>query len=812
MFKQKILSEIINKFIKVKIINFKIKLLLKSNFIILFFFILNCEASLLRYESYPIKTKNSNDIQNPNIETSNNISFSLTKNWITCNRAGTQEVIGFSGKGGDWIITKNLEWVRVSSESGTLNDFLVILVEENNTLYSRTDTLEISLGNEIQFIKITQHNEVDLDGNGLIEIYSLFDLDNMRYNLEGTSYKTKETRVLSKGLTIGCPLNKCHGYELKTDIDLNELNYKKQNLNFIFNQRQSWIPIGECFSETNCGTSNDKIFTADFEGNSFVIKNLFIEAKELNAQAFFSRIGKNTISNIGFTNAIVHGKNYASVLAGVMGDNQNKTKIINSYAIGAVNGRDNIGGLVGYQFNSIIKNSFVNGEVSSEIASADSADGVGGLVGKSLNSEISNCYTKGQVNTKGILAGGLIGTLGLDGKKSSLTDSYSASQIFGRLSGGLIGSLSKDSSLIGNNIYVDYTKSGGVVSNFNMGVGLVHNSIKFYSEYKNLNELTSLNIETLNWKTSNWNISNSNLPELKYDCNYSNKSLCENIIKNQDDIVPNISNVQNNKADEIIKLTSFTDLYWEPKENAKIYRILLGEYFDSSIRWYSIATTTNTFLKLNILNPNIYYFQVQSCNDDDFKNCGNWGPILKATIYVKGSFQIPTSPSPYFYTIPFGVTNTTIEISGGGGGKSCDKKDGGRASKIICKLDFNAGDELNFTIGAKAKGSSGSIVHNTLRTQINGETAMSWSSLCVSIDKAIGGGVGGDTEFRFQGSRVALAIGGDGGTTESFNGNPQTVGKGGLNTITNIINNPKCTIENNAGSVTEVDGYAKIYW
>ena len=637
----------------------------------------------------------------------------------------------------------------------------------------------------------------------------------MRYNLEGTSYKTKETRVLNKGLTIGCPLNKCHGYELKTDIDLNEINYKKQNLNFIFNQRQSWIPIGECFSETNCGTSKDKIFTADFEGNSFVIKNLYIDAKELNAQAFFSRIGKNTISNIGFTNAIVKGKNYASVLAGVMGDNLSKTKIINTYAIGTVNGKDNIGGLVGYQFNSIIKNSFVNGELSSQNAGGDGvdgADGVGGLVGKSINSEISNCYSKGQVNTTGIFAGGLIGILGIDENKSTLTDSYSASQIFGRLSGGLIGSLSKKSILNGNNIYVNFIKSGGVDSSSNLGVGLVHNSIKFYSEYKNLNELTFLNIETLKWNTSNWNISNSNLPELKYDCSYSNKSLCETIIKNQDDIVPNISKDQNNKADEIIKLNSFSELYWEPKANAKIYRILLGEYFDSSIRWYSIATSTNPYLKLNILNPNIYYFQVQSCYDNDFINCGNWGPILKAIIYVKGSFQVPTSPSPYFYTIPFGVTNTTIEISGGGGGKSCDKKDGGRASKIICNLDFNAGDEINFFIGNKASGSTGSLVHNTLRSEINGETAMSWSSTCVAIDKAIGGGVGGDTELRFEGKRIALAIGGDGGTTGSFNGDPLTVGKGGHNTITSIVNNPKCTIENNAGSLTEVDGYAIISW
>ena len=37
---------------------------------------------------------------------------------------------------------------------------------------------------------ITVVAAADADANGLIEIYSLADLHNMRYNLAGTSYKT----------------------------------------------------------------------------------------------------------------------------------------------------------------------------------------------------------------------------------------------------------------------------------------------------------------------------------------------------------------------------------------------------------------------------------------------------------------------------------------------------------------------------------------------------------------------------------------------------------------------------------------------
>ena len=63
----------------------------------------------------------------------------------------------------------------------------------------------------------------DADGNGLIEIYSLLDLHNMRYNLAGTSYETSDVPVENSS---GCPAllpgqdeGGCRGYELMRDLD-----------------------------------------------------------------------------------------------------------------------------------------------------------------------------------------------------------------------------------------------------------------------------------------------------------------------------------------------------------------------------------------------------------------------------------------------------------------------------------------------------------------------------------------------------------------------------------------------------------------
>ena len=53
--------------------------------------------------------------------------------------------------------------------------------------------------------------KVDADGDGLIDIWTLDQLNHIRHNLAGTSYKASAD---ASGNTKGCPQSGCNGYEL----------------------------------------------------------------------------------------------------------------------------------------------------------------------------------------------------------------------------------------------------------------------------------------------------------------------------------------------------------------------------------------------------------------------------------------------------------------------------------------------------------------------------------------------------------------------------------------------------------------------
>ena len=61
--------------------------------------------------------------------------------------------------------------------------------------------------------------DVDDDNDGLIEINTLDELDNIRHNLAGTSYKTS---AADPGNMNGAPAGGLNGYELARDLDFND--------------------------------------------------------------------------------------------------------------------------------------------------------------------------------------------------------------------------------------------------------------------------------------------------------------------------------------------------------------------------------------------------------------------------------------------------------------------------------------------------------------------------------------------------------------------------------------------------------------
>ena len=75
-------------------------------------------------------------------------------------------------------------------------------------------------GGEVTLIAmgtITDNDVADSNGNGLLDIANATELDNIRYNLAGTSYKATENDA---GDSSYCPTRGCNGYEIIYDIDL----------------------------------------------------------------------------------------------------------------------------------------------------------------------------------------------------------------------------------------------------------------------------------------------------------------------------------------------------------------------------------------------------------------------------------------------------------------------------------------------------------------------------------------------------------------------------------------------------------------
>ena len=106
--------------------------------------------------------------------------------------------------------------------------------------------------------------DVDADGDGLIEVASLYELDLIRNDLLGRSLD---------GDSTGCPaaeseLGGCIGYELMADLDFDTNSSGDFDAgDDFYNEGLGWLPIG----------TEAQPFTAIFVGNDHTISNLTID-------------------------------------------------------------------------------------------------------------------------------------------------------------------------------------------------------------------------------------------------------------------------------------------------------------------------------------------------------------------------------------------------------------------------------------------------------------------------------------------------------------------------------------------------------
>ncbi len=348
-------------------------------------------------------------------------------------------------------------------------------------------------------------NDADSDHDGLIDISTAQMLNNMRYDLAGTSYKTSAT---DQGDSSGCPAGGCSGYELTANIDLLGLldaNTSGQIetitktiagvmhtiIDVSSGQDESWVPVGD--NSTGDDTSR---FMGTFEGNGNTIANLWVNisssSSNVYAGLFGATGGSAKIHNVGVisggvsssSDSVVASSSYSGALVGFSSDS---LTITNSYFSGsggvsasayfAPSSSSYSGGLVGrvsYSSSLMITNSYFFG--SGGVSASGLVSRSGGLVGFSSDSlTITNSYFSGNggvsasaYSAASASSGGLVGqstdSLTITNSYFSGSGGVSASATFGHssssYSGGLVGRVSYFSSLMITNSY--FSGSGGV--------------------------------------------------------------------------------------------------------------------------------------------------------------------------------------------------------------------------------------------------------------------------------------------------------------------------------------------------------------
>ena len=296
------------------------------------------------------------------------------------------------------------------------------------------------------------NGEYDADGDRLIEISNLEQLNAVRYDLSdgnGRPDDSDDARAYraafptSSGESV-C-VRACRGYELTSSLDFNSPDsYSAGAVDPEWNGGDGWLPINDDSSGLN----------AEFEGNGHTIFNLYIHRQDTDRVGLFARVGgSGIIRNAGVVNAEMEGRGYAGILAGsnsgtitdsyatgsvsgdnhvggLVGDNSSGGAISASYATGSASGDNHVGGLVGYNSGGAISASYATG-------SASGIDDVGGLVGEN-SGVITASYATGSVSGRDNYVGGLVGD---NSGGAAITASYATGSVSGGNSsvGGLVG-------------------------------------------------------------------------------------------------------------------------------------------------------------------------------------------------------------------------------------------------------------------------------------------------------------------------------------------------------------------------------------
>ena len=305
---------------------------------------------------------------------------------------------------------------RIAAESGMTSEPIMLDSETSEAIRIKVEgaqnITEYML--ELDYYSFDLGRLADADGNGLIEITALEDLNAIRHSLGGRIYRLQLSDSTFTQTAAGCPTTStvpaCSGYELSRDLDFTDAaSYRSGTVNRDW--MNSWDPIGG-------------IFNANFNGNGNTISNLHINGVSAKDGAgLFHTIGTaGRVENLNMRNVTIEGLAGGEKVGGMASENRGvifNSRIINADIEGvgdSLRGAAHIGGLVGLNNGSganvgNIEHSVVYGSVRARIFIFPTlnAHRIGALVGTNQNgAEINNSHAVGTVNAA-CVAGGLVG-------------------------------------------------------------------------------------------------------------------------------------------------------------------------------------------------------------------------------------------------------------------------------------------------------------------------------------------------------------------------------------------------------------------
>ena len=276
--------------------------------------------------------------------------------------------------------------------------------------------------------------DYDTDGDNLIEVSNLAQLNAIRYDLAGNgtvasgdqaNYDIAFPNALA---SMGCAAT-CLGYELAANLNFNTDTSSDSGGAAVidadddyYNSGSGWEPLGD---------SGPNPFRTTFEGNNHTISNLFINrtGSSDNYIGLFGQLGGGSVRRVHLVDANVTGNNDVGALVGHI----TLGTVSHSSSSGAVSGVGKVGGLVG----AINSNSgTVEYSRSSAVVTATGIS-VGGLVGSS-SGRVRASYATGAVTGLGDV-GGLSGYSSTSFYAVYATGAVTATGVSNASAGGLVG-------------------------------------------------------------------------------------------------------------------------------------------------------------------------------------------------------------------------------------------------------------------------------------------------------------------------------------------------------------------------------------